>query len=207
MSYQNTSATNIDFSSTINGAVFKVLTYIFQDAGTVVHDSEESKVGNGTLKFSVNVTNWNWCTGSHCQQVQTQQTGAFLDFDVKIKGFKTPVAKTKANPNLPEANQTKDYDIGAGAVVGLSSRVKVDGTWVAMPTGYPKITTQGSSTVYTFRPPKGSSLLYDPTISPATSDPNTLVNSGGALSVGVPSYLLSLVLLVLSCQLAGRQDH
>jgi hypothetical protein len=140
--YQNLTASSIDFSSTINSGTVKVLTYIFQDQGTIVHDGEESKVGNGTLKFSIGIDNWNWCTGSNCQQGQTQQTGAFIDFDISIKGSKNPVAKAKANANIPSANQTKDYDIGGGAVVGLSSRIQVDGAWVTMPTGYPKMTTQ-----------------------------------------------------------------
>jgi len=166
VNYQNLTATNIDFSATINSGSFNVLTYIFQDTGTVVHGSEESRVGNGTMKFSVNVNNWNWCTGSNCVHGGTQQVGAFLEFDVSIKGFKSPEAKALANSNLPATNQTQDYDIGAGAVVGLSSRVEVDGVWLTMPNGYPKIAAQGASSVYTFRFPKGNSILYDPTIGP-----------------------------------------
>lgn len=195
--YQNMTASYIDFTSTINSGTFQVLTYVFQDTGTITHDSEESKVGNGTLKFSVSVTGWNWCTGSNCQQGQTQQTGSFLDFDISIKGSQAPTAKPKANPNLDAANQTKDYNIG-NAVVGLSTRVKVDGAWVTMPTGYPKVATQGSSTVYTFRFPKGNAILYDPTI--GGFDTVVVVNSGSAHG-STPGSLLVTIFILASARL------
>jgi len=154
------------------------------------------------MKFSVNVNNWNWCTGSNCVHGGTQQVGAFLEFDVSIKGFKSPEAKALANSNLPATNQTQDYDIGAGAVVGLSSRVEVDGVWLTMPNGYPKIAAQGASSVYTFRFPKGNSILYDPTIGPditagASSSSSDRSGPSGDTKLGVGGNFLMILLLVL----------
>lgn len=104
--YQNLTATQIDFTCTINSGTFMVTTYIFEEAGSIMNGGEESIVSNGTLKFSINVNNWDWCTGANCRKGQTEQTGAFLDVDLTVQGLAAATAKPKANANLSAANQT-----------------------------------------------------------------------------------------------------
>lgn len=104
--YQNLTAARIDFSATINSGTFKVQTYVFEKAGAIINAGEESKVSNGTLKFSIEVSNWAWCTGQNCKQGQTPHSGAFLDADITIQGLSAAKKRAKANANLPAANQT-----------------------------------------------------------------------------------------------------
>lgn len=202
--YQNLTAAQIDFSCDINTAKFKVKTYVFEKAGTILNDGEASVVGNGTLKFNVDVKDWVWCNGANCKQGQTQQTGAFLDVDLTIQGLAAAKKKAKANPNLPAANQTTDYDLGGGAVLGMSNRVKVDGAWVTMAAGYPKMTSSGSKTTYTIRLPKGAAILYDPTISP--TDQVVVTPSSASKDVTWSSFSAVLAALAVLYK-TGMRSH
>jgi len=173
-SYQGLGCTRVDFTATIlTVATLKVSTLIFTEKGTILNDGEESTVDQGTMKFSITIDNWLWCTGSgatQCTQGQTPKTGAFIDIDIAMKGSKDATAKAP-KAGKPVGNQTKDYDLGDGAVLAMSNRVQVDGVWRSMPAGYPKLTIQGANNIYTVRLPKGAGqgtkIVYDPTVSGA----------------------------------------
>ena len=72
------------------------------------------------------------------------------------------------NSGTSTANQTQDYELGSGAVLAMSNRVQVDGVWLTMASGYPKLSVQGSKDIFTVRLPKGAGggtrISYDPTI-------------------------------------------
>ena len=58
-----------------------------------------------------------------------------------------------------------DAAAGNNITLELSDEVNADGKWVRMPSGYPKVTYQGSKQLFAFRMPRFStSALYDPVI-------------------------------------------
>lgn len=126
-------------------------------------DLETWAVRNGDVKFNLALSNWHWCgEGAECSKGQTSQVGAFIDVVISVKGS----AEAKAG------SDGKSVELGGGATIELSDRVFVDGEWTTMPAGYPMVSTQGSSTMFTFRFPKFSeSALYDPVVSSGDVEP------------------------------------
>ena len=126
-------------------------------------DLETWAVRNGDVKFNLALSNWHWCgDGAECGKGQTSQVGAFIDVVISVKGS----GEAKAGPD------GKSVELGGGATIELSDRVFVDGEWTTMPAGYPMVSTQGSSTMFTFRFPKFSeSALYDPVVSSGDVEP------------------------------------
>lgn len=126
-------------------------------------DLETWAVRNGDVKFNLALSNWHWCgEGAECGKGQTSQVGAFIDVVISVKGS----AEAKVG------SDGKSVELGGGATIELSDRVFVDGEWTTMPAGYPMVSTQGSSTMFTFRFPKFSeSALYDPVVSSGDAEP------------------------------------
>merc|ERR1719473_476201 len=65
----------------------------------------------------------------------------------------------------------KRFTLATNAVTGnnitleLSDEVNVDGTWLRMPSGYPRVEVQGSKQLFIFRFPRfAGSMVYDPII-------------------------------------------
>lgn len=62
--YQGLACDNLNFTTTMinNQATLKVLLYIFKQAGSITTSNENLTVKEGSLKFSVVVENWPFCT-------------------------------------------------------------------------------------------------------------------------------------------------
>ena len=154
----------IDFSTTLVGgaANFLVTTLIFLHNGVIHPTVNESwAVAGGTVKFSIQVSSWPFCNGESGNPCQGD-SGAFLEFGMEIKG--------SADTSLPEGEKrftlATDAATGNNITLELSDEVLLDGQWVAMPAGYPKIEFQGTKQLFKFRMPRfTASALYDPVIS------------------------------------------
>ena len=78
--------------------------------------------------------------------------------------------KGSADASLPDGEKrftlATDAATGNNITLELSDEVLLDGQWVAMPAGYPKIEMQGTKQLFKFRMPRfTASALYDPVIS------------------------------------------
>eukprot|EP00928_Gymnodinium_smaydae_P084533 TRINITY_DN677_c0_g1_i10.p1 TRINITY_DN677_c0_g1~~TRINITY_DN677_c0_g1_i10.p1 ORF type:complete len:580 (-),score=74.67 TRINITY_DN677_c0_g1_i10:841-2523(-) len=159
----NVEATLIKFHSPINTiGKIQVDTYVMAGAGLVGPPGEKWAVANGDLKWNIKLYEWTFCGCNKGTEV-----GEYVDLDVSMKGPRT-ASHTKGS---------KSINMGDGVNLELSNQVLVDGTWMAMPTGYPMVTVKGSSTTFTFRFPKfNTSATYDPLISgmsPSTPAPTS----------------------------------
>lgn len=173
-------AQKISFFSTVS-SIGKINfdTYVMKSGGTVGSDTESWVVRAGDVKWNIVLSEWQWCgTGAAdavCKSGQTDQVGAFIDIEIKIKGkAASPTAKT-GNP--------KNYELGGGVDLELSDRVLVDGTWMAMPEGYPTMTTKGGAAIFKFRFPKfTTSATYDPVMGTSVlADPGPVTTAAGAV--------------------------
>lgn len=168
-SYQNLTAVYFNFSADLSSVSSKLVTvvYIFTKAGNITVGNETTEVEPGTVKFNIEIKNWNFCGTSNttCSKGNVNEVGASIDFDIDIKGKGNA---TKGNETTDRKNGTRgdSYDLGAGAKVIMSKKVKYDnGDWSDMPVGYPSVSSTGSSQTFTFRFMKfNQSVLYDPTI-------------------------------------------
>ncbi|CAE8704958.1 unnamed protein product [Polarella glacialis] len=171
-------ALKISFSSSISTiGKIKVDTYVIGKSGLLGPPGEEWAVLPGDLKWSIELSEWNWCG---CSKGQTTEEGAFVDLDISVKGLGTAQANAGSNKSL---------SLGGGVNLELSSQTYSDGAWVSMPEGYPKIVMQGSSTMFTFRFPKFStSSLYDPVLTglnaAAESSDSSTTTGPGTTSAG-----------------------
>lgn len=151
-------ADRIDFKTTLLGSSqLTVSTYVFLQAGEIKPTANETwTIGAGSAKFNIAISSWPFCAGENTQPC-SKKTGEFLELGIQIKG--SSATATAA------AGSDKKFTLGSGLTVDLSNKVQIDGTWVAMPAGYPKVETQGSKQLFIFRFPKFStSLAYDPII-------------------------------------------
>ena len=149
------------FSTTLVGSSeLKISTLIFLHDGIISPTANESwAVAGGTVKFSIEVSSWPFCDGESGNPCRGD-TGRFLEFGMEIKGM--------GDATLDGG---KRYTLATNAAAGnnisleLSDEVQVDGTWLAMPAGYPKIEMQGGKQLFLFRLPRFvGSALYDPLI-------------------------------------------
>ena len=155
-------ADGIDFSTTlVGGSVLEVTTFTFLHNGIIRPTANESwAVAGGTIKFSIDISGWPFCSGESGNPC-AGSTGAYLQFGMEIKG--------SSDAALPGGE--KRFTLATNAAAGnnvtleLSDEVFLDGAWVPMPAGYPKVETQGSKQLFIFRIPRfSSSALYDPVI-------------------------------------------
>eukprot|EP00931_Biecheleriopsis_adriatica_P034044 TRINITY_DN19705_c0_g1_i1.p1 TRINITY_DN19705_c0_g1~~TRINITY_DN19705_c0_g1_i1.p1 ORF type:complete len:356 (-),score=68.82 TRINITY_DN19705_c0_g1_i1:139-1206(-) len=176
----NVSAVKVSFSSSISSiGTIRVDTYVLGKSGVLGPPGEKWSVQPGDLKWNIALSNWTWCG---CKKGQQSEEGAFIDLEISVKGL-----------TAMEVKGNKSLSLGDGATLELSDQVYADGTWSAMPEGYPKITVQGSSTTFTFRFPKfETSSLYDPLItglSTGEAVESTTRLREGAMSGSRSSYM------------------
>lgn len=80
----------------------------------------------------------------------------------------------KGSKSKPEGKGNRTFEMGDGDEVILSNKIKVNGTFTTMVSGYPKLVQKGSKNSFVFRFPKGATILYDPTVEmssePASGD-------------------------------------
>ena len=168
-------AQRISFASTVSTiGKITVDTYVLKSAGTVGTDSESWAVRANDVKFNIVLSEWTFC--APCGNGAKAATSEFIDVAVKIKGKGAkPEKNVKASKNIT-------YDLGGDVPLVLSNRIEVDGAWTAMPAGYPKMETQGSSAIFIFRFPKfATKASYDPIIGLSSNiEPATDGTTGGS---------------------------
>jgi len=199
----------LDFNTSLVGdtALLTVSTVIFLHDGVIHPTANETwTVGGGTVKFSISVSNWPFCNGEANPHACKGETGEFLEFAMEIKG--------SDDAALPGGE--KRYTLATNAATGnnisldLSNEVNVDGTWVQMPEGYPKVEMQGGKQQFKFRLPRFSSAaLYDPVLqgleTPLEDPPASSSDDGmdktiiiGLSALGVMTIALAVTLM--SCR-------
>ncbi len=143
----------ITFDTSLDtGSKLAVELILFSGAGEVGTATEKWSVQPGDMKFNFNMTEWAWCDPCN------DGTGAYVDFDIEIKG----------SDDSPEEKEGRNntFALGSGATLDLSNQILMDGNWTAMPAGYPKVETKGGKIIYTFRIPKFDvDAMYDPIVS------------------------------------------
>lgn len=210
-SYQHgVPSSTIDFTTgLISGSVLTVSTHIFLQAGTITPTENESwMVDVGTVKFTVTVSAWPFCSGTTQDGACSGATGDYLEFGMAIQGSDQDMALTDG---------PKRYALATNAVTGaairldLSDQVNIDGLWRSMPSGYPRVVMRGQRQLFVFRFPRfSSSAIYDPVVSglDIPSSPPVVPSSQGLrpyhifLAV-VSSAALIISLLVLVTRLLG----
>jgi len=156
-------------SSLVGGSELTVTTHIFEHDGIITPTANETwAVAGGTVKFSIEISSWPFCSGENGQgsTVTAQEracagdVGEFVEFGMEIKG--TGEAQAAAVKSFTLATNAAT---GANITLELSDEVNIDGTWLPMPQGYPRIVTQGSRQLFVFRFPRFNGLaLYDPVV-------------------------------------------
>ncbi|KAK3599365.1 hypothetical protein CHS0354_009865 [Potamilus streckersoni] len=175
--YQNISAKMFNFSASLTtvNAILVTSVYIFTEDGNITVANESTYIKAGNVKFNTEIKGWKFCgsPGVSCKQGQNDEQGVYIDFVIVIKG------KGSASKSKKRVSDGEEYDLGGGAGVILSKKVKYDDKdWTNMSNGYPKMTTTGGKQIFTFRFEKfNSSALYDPTVTVGGSD----VGNGGCV--------------------------
>lgn len=141
--------------------------YIFNGSGKInTGGSETVNVSPGSIKFSLDIQDWPFCqemetcSGVHCcKKEKTMEVGSFLDFELEINGDKS-IENVKKN----------DFKFGTDTQLILSSMISIDDQWKQMSDGYPKVSTQEKTNVFTYRFPLFTKkALYDPVIQQISS--------------------------------------
>lgn len=107
--------------------------------------------------------------------------GEFVDFGIAIKGPVLP-NMTQMAYNASEARGSDEpaYDLGGGAALIMSKRVRVDGVWRNISAGYPKVTFDGEQYLLAFRFPKHDvGIFYDPVVGASTDESTSTDDSSG----------------------------
>ena len=153
--YHGLDCVKVPFSATLGtNSRIGIDIFLFKQAGTLAIGGETFTVTNSTMKFNVELSQWNWCAGG-CTNSNGQ--GAALELDLLV------TSRQLAAEKAPGARL---YDMGSDAVMRLSSRVQVDGSWQDLPDNGPAVTSGGGSkTKITLKFPFfNTTLLYDPDI-------------------------------------------
>ncbi|XP_062566808.1 uncharacterized protein LOC134229105 [Saccostrea cucullata] len=171
VTYMGLSAKRLNFTADIVSvdAKLTVQVYIFTRAGEIDVDGETTKVASGSVKFNIRIDNWKFCgsNGVTCRAGNTNEVGRAIDFTISIKGKSTGLKRMKN-----KRTDGEEYDLGGGAAVLLSRKIRIDGgNYTNMAEGYPKLDARGSQQMFVFRFPNfTSSVLYDPQIVLSVSD-------------------------------------
>jgi len=177
-------ADGIDFNTTLvnDQSPLKVSTYVFLHDGTIHPTANESwSVGGGTIKFSIQIDTWPFCSGTPGNPCQNA-VGAYLEFGLEIKG--------SADRALPTGEKrltlATNAATGNNVTLELSDEVLIDGLWVRMPAGYPQVDDLASK--FAFRLPRfATSAVYDPVVhglaDGSADEPTPQESSQGIVSV------------------------
>jgi len=159
-------STAIDFRTTlVGGSELLIETHVFMHDGVIQPTSNETfNVSGGTVKFSVSVSSWPFCSGetgnSEMGKACKGNTGAYLEFGMEIKGG-SKIEETGENSFTLATNPTT----GGNVTIEMSNELKLGGEWESMPEGYPMIEYKGSKQLFIFRFPRfNGTALYDPLI-------------------------------------------
>ena len=180
---------------------------VFNETGVIETGTNETvKVNAGTLKFTVDVKDWQFCDGAVndtasaiCVKGDERETGAFLDFELEIKGQK------EANRSL---NSNSTYQLGNSDFV-LSNYVKLDdGDFTKLPENYPAYERQGEKDIFTFRFPLfKTSASYDPLVVMNSAEEES---SSTWLIIGIVVGIVAIgvvIFFVLKCFGSGRKSE
>jgi len=196
-----------------NNANVTLQVIIFAEAGNIVVGDDVSAgglfetfaVSAGTMKFNIEIDNWPFCDGVHndvgCHDAST--VGKYLEATIRVK--------TNNNASIPDGagfdrhQRPESGHKGTGPLelpeeislafdtskMIVSQLVRLDNSWVGLPTGYPTIELdQDNETVISIRFPTAASIHYDPIV-----DLNS-GNSAGALVPLLAAFALSLLSLI-----------
>ena len=150
--------------ATIAGtATVKITNYVFRAAGTIYPTVNETvSVVPGDVKFNVEVSNWPFCSGQQDDACGGAQA-AYLDLVIDMKGFNNTLATQTSDTKLSYAS---------GVEVELSSKIRVDGTFQTLPTGFPSVSVHDDTQLLILRVPRfATGALYDPVITNVGSNP------------------------------------
>ena len=194
----DTTASTINFSSTLDTGKFSLTTMIIDADGEITNEvsggeSETLTLTKGDCKFNIELKDWDWCNGS-CNG--GTKTGEFIDVTVEIKGTSSETTwNDDESGGSDDAIKDGDNVKGnmGGSIITLSNTVTLDGKIESMPSGYPMIGGNGKNkNTITFRFPKfTSSAVYDPIISK-----NNTGLSGGAIAGIVIGALAGAVIII-----------
>jgi len=151
----------------------RVEMYLISGGGAVGTKSEKWAVQPGDTKFNIALKDWTFC-----DPCADDTTGEFVDVVIQIKGKGGPKPKKKGarieekedgkgkkKGKKGEKRPEQAYDLGEGATLDLTSRVRVDGNWTDMPDGFPQLVNEGGKQYYTLRFPKFTdNIWYDPVV-------------------------------------------
>ncbi|CAN0524983.1 unnamed protein product, partial [Ectocarpus sp. 12 AP-2014] len=177
-------------TSALGGEVSITVTMqVFEEDGVVTSGDEQTEVTAGTLKISLEVSDWPFCDPSTeprrstddtpltvcptgTASSSTLETGAFLDVKLAVLGpsSSTPVLSTPAEEDA-ERNGGVEYTMtgeSAEAILVMSEWVSTDDTgW----TKSDEVSLSGTSFTVRF-PASSGTLLYDPTLELSLVDPD-----------------------------------
>ncbi|KAK2165051.1 hypothetical protein LSH36_55g00042 [Paralvinella palmiformis] len=137
--------------------------YYATRSGAFVRNKELQRIYANNVILTLTLDGWKWC--SPCDGDDgASVTGAFLDVDVIVE---LPEGATVEEQDVK--NGPREITLGNRMTLYLSNQVMTDGTWHAMPSGYPKLTAipdQPNSYAMIIRLPKFDvRVMYDPVIS------------------------------------------
>lgn len=151
--YQGLNTTRVNFTCVLfAGATnLQVQLILFLEEGNVDVNNATFAVDRGSFKYTYNIDYWPFCTvggsgNSLCQKGQTEQEGAFLDFEIIMKSSST------SNPAVSSEDQGNATAVvvdwsegGEMAFPGQYEEVSTSGerVWKDLPTGYPLFEQQG----------------------------------------------------------------
>ncbi|KAL9988168.1 hypothetical protein ACROYT_G002576 [Oculina patagonica] len=211
-SYQGLRVKNFNFSSSLPGpnASFIVMAYMFDESGNITFGNETSEMRKGMLKFNIQIENWKFCANDSKEDCNSGDEGEFIDVSVVIKSKGKPKAHTeeevekgkveKGKKRRPRCFKKKTYskcpkqfDVGGGSEMVLSTQVMVDDMIQEMPGNgdYPKFMEKNNKQKFIFRFPRATKkVLYDPGLEVGEAEGFSEVNT-------VPQSLA--VLLIINC--------
>lgn len=193
-------ATSVPFTCKLlnNAADFGVQSHLMLEKGSVTEGNETSSISVGSLKFSFNISGWEFCTAGgtgnrKCTKGGVDQVGVALDVVVYVDAKGADPVPTPTNSSSNATNATV-LPLAGGGKLELARRLRVDGVWKTMEDGYPKSVTKGKQTQITIRFPKfTSAVYYDPIVTLAST--GTAGNNGA--SARAPALGASLMVAAL----------
>ncbi|XP_020626785.1 skeletal aspartic acid-rich protein 1-like [Orbicella faveolata] len=182
--YQGLVVKNFNFSSSLPGpnASLTVMAYMFKESGNITFGNETTEMRKGMLKFNIQIENWKFCTNNSLEDCNSGDEGEFIDVSLVIesKGKPKPFTKEEVEKGRVKMGKNrgprcfkpkqynkcpKEFDIGGGSEMVLSSQVMVDNVIQEMPGNgdYPKFMEQQHKQKFIFRFPRAMNrILYDP---------------------------------------------
>ncbi|XP_048590331.1 skeletal aspartic acid-rich protein 2 [Nematostella vectensis] len=165
--YQGIKAVAFKFTTKITSvdATFTIQVRIFKESGSYVWGDEEIEVKQGTMKFNILVNGWKFCgdSGASCRR---NETGSHLDskFCVQAREKGEKMSQSSGEKGPKGKDKAGRYSFG-NVFVDIPIGVLKDGVDANMPSGFPKLSTNESTTCFTVRFPKfNETALFDPAV-------------------------------------------